>query len=122
MPDGVETLYSRCVCVTRLTNACFPFSPPSSGHIRIRKALENKANMEDDRVAVLETQLSQAKQIAEEADKKYEEVSFLQSPVVDHGVERRYPAARAPLGRWASAESASCSFAFARAVGISLHS
>lgn len=31
--------------------------------------------MEDDRVAVLEAQLTQAKLIAEEADKKYEEVS-----------------------------------------------
>lgn len=30
--------------------------------------------MEDDRVAILEAQLSQAKLIAEEADKKYEEV------------------------------------------------
>ena len=32
--------------------------------------------MEDDRVAILETQLAQAKLIAEEADKKYEEVRF----------------------------------------------
>ena len=45
-------------------------SPPA----RIRKALENKSNMEDDRVAILEAQLAQAKLIAEEADKKYEEV------------------------------------------------
>jgi hypothetical protein len=30
--------------------------------------------MEDDRVALLEQSLAQAKQIAEEADKKYEEV------------------------------------------------
>jgi hypothetical protein len=30
--------------------------------------------MEDDRVAILESQLAQAKLIAEEADKKYEEV------------------------------------------------
>lgn len=30
--------------------------------------------MEDDRVAILEAQLAQAKLIAEEADKKYEEV------------------------------------------------
>lgn len=30
--------------------------------------------MEDDRVAILEAQLSQAKLIAEEADRKYEEV------------------------------------------------
>ena len=44
--------------------------------IRIRKALENKSNMEDDRVAILEAQLAQAKLIAEEADKKYEEVEF----------------------------------------------
>jgi hypothetical protein len=41
---------------------------------RIRKTLENKSNMEDDRLSVLENQLAQAKQIAEEADKKYEEV------------------------------------------------
>ncbi len=43
-------------------------------HTRIRKVLENKSNMEDDRVGVVEAQLSQAKLIAEEADKKYEEV------------------------------------------------
>ena len=42
---------------------------------RIRKALENKNDMEDDRVAILEAQLAQAKLIAEEADKKYEEVA-----------------------------------------------
>lgn len=42
---------------------------------RIRKALENRTNMEDDRVALLESQLTQAKLIAEEADKKYEEVA-----------------------------------------------
>ncbi|KAK4022879.1 hypothetical protein OUZ56_008323 [Daphnia magna] len=40
---------------------------------RIRKALENRTNMEDDRVAILEAQVAQAKLIAEEADKKYEE-------------------------------------------------
>lgn len=43
---------------------------------RIRKALENRTNMEDDRVAILEAQLSQAKLIAEESDKKYEEVNM----------------------------------------------
>ena len=35
--------------------------------------------MEDDRVSVLESQLAQAKQIAEEADKKYEEVKILRT-------------------------------------------
>jgi len=42
---------------------------------RIRKALENRSNMEDDRVSILEAQLAQAKLIAEESDKKYEEVA-----------------------------------------------
>lgn len=46
-------------------------------NFRIRKALENRTNMEDDRVAILEAQLAQAKLIAEEADKKYEEVALL---------------------------------------------
>ncbi len=41
---------------------------------RIRKTLENRTNMEDDRISLLETQLSQARLIAEESDKKYEEV------------------------------------------------
>lgn len=34
--------------------------------------------MEDDRVGILEQQLTQAKLIAEEADKKYEEVYIFQ--------------------------------------------
>lgn len=56
---------------------------------RIRKALENRTNMEDDRVAVLEQQLAQAKLIAEEADKKYEEVAnsySLHSPAHAHAM------------------------------------
>ena len=36
--------------------------------------LENKNNTEEDRVTIVEQQLSQAKLIAEEADKKYDEV------------------------------------------------
>ena len=65
-------------------NWCSSSSPGTGGPLtvliplfylpRIRKALENKSNMEDDRVAILEAQLAQAKLIAEEADKKYEEV------------------------------------------------
>merc|ERR1739848_431233 len=42
---------------------------------RMRKVLENKNNTEEDRVAIVEQQLAQAKSIAEEADKKYEEVA-----------------------------------------------
>lgn len=48
--------------------------------------MENRTNMEDDRVAILEAQVAQAKLIAEEADKKYEEVHnlfmFLTKPFV----------------------------------------
>jgi hypothetical protein len=33
--------------------------------------------MEDDKVAIIEAQLAQAKQIADEADRKYEEVNQL---------------------------------------------
>ena len=40
----------------------------------IRKTLENRSNMEDDRIALLEEQLQQARLIAEETDKKYDEV------------------------------------------------
>lgn len=40
----------------------------------MRKALENRTNMEDDRVSILEAQLTQAKLIAEESDRKYMEV------------------------------------------------
>jgi len=41
---------------------------------RIREALENRTNVEHNRVEVLEKQLAQTKLIAEEADKKYDEV------------------------------------------------
>ncbi|CAG0882724.1 unnamed protein product [Darwinula stevensoni] len=57
-------------CTTKLAEA----SQAADESERIRKALENRTNMEDDRVAILEAQLAQAKLIAEEADKKYEEV------------------------------------------------
>ena len=39
--------------------------------------LENKSNTEEDRVAIVEAQLAQAKLIAEEADRKYEEVKLI---------------------------------------------
>ncbi|KAF0295947.1 Tropomyosin [Amphibalanus amphitrite] len=42
-----------------------------------RKALESRTSTEEDRVPVLEAQLAQAKLIAEEADKKYEEVGYM---------------------------------------------
>lgn len=44
--------------------------------------------MEDDRIAVLEAQLAQAKQIADEADRKYEEVK---SPTTNSGKAHQPP-------------------------------
>ena len=44
--------------------------------------LENKSNTEEDRVAIVEAQLAQAKLIAEEADRKYEEVKKIESSPV----------------------------------------
>ena len=44
--------------------------------------LENKSNTEEDRVAIVEAQLAQAKLIAEEADRKYEEVKKKESSPV----------------------------------------
>lgn len=61
---------------------------------RIRKVLEKKANMEDDRFAVVEAQLLQAKLIAEEADKKYEEVNF-EHPIFCTPKRRPYLVVRA---------------------------
>ena len=51
---------------------------------RIRKTLESKSNMEEDRTSSLEAQLGQAKQIAEEADKKYDEVRAAKGYVCLH--------------------------------------
>ncbi|RWS28428.1 hypothetical protein B4U80_00621 [Leptotrombidium deliense] len=51
---------------------------------RVRKALENRTNMEDDRISFLETQLGQARVIAEESDKKYEEVRRLMRKMLEH--------------------------------------
>ena len=56
------------------TTMMMMLSPPA--FYRIRKVLENKSNTEEDRVAIVEQQLAQAKLIAEEADKKYEEVKL----------------------------------------------
>lgn len=64
-----------CVTLIILSMTINPFLKiDERSIIRIRKALENRTNMEDDRVSLLEQQLAQAKLIAEEADKKYEEV------------------------------------------------
>ena len=47
--------------------------------------------MEDDRVAILEAQLAQAKLIAEEADKKYEEVKTVDTSKPCRLVNKLHP-------------------------------
>merc|ERR1712080_23361 len=56
-------------CTTKLAEA----SHSADESERVRKVLENRSNLEDDRVQILEAQLHQAKLIAEEADRKYDE-------------------------------------------------
>lgn len=42
------------------------------------KVIENRALKDEEKMELQEIQLKEAKHIAEEADRKYEEVSFLQ--------------------------------------------
>lgn len=43
----------------------------------MRKVLENRAISDEERMDALETQLKEARFLAEEADRKYDEVHFL---------------------------------------------
>lgn len=52
---------------------------------------ENRASLEDDRIAILEANLAQAKLIAEEADKKYEEVKCSQKHLSTTMTPTLYP-------------------------------
>lgn len=71
----IEEIVISCITMIILSTTINSFLKIDERSIvRIRKALENRTNMEDDRVSLLEQQLAQAKLIAEEADKKYEEV------------------------------------------------
>jgi len=46
------------------------------GVCRNRKALESRSLADDERITFLETQLKEAKYIAEDADRKYDEVAI----------------------------------------------
>jgi len=46
-------------------------------YCRDRKALESRSLVDDERITFLETQLKEAKYTAEDADRKYEEVSLV---------------------------------------------
>ena len=45
---------------------------------RNRKALESRSLADDERITFLETQLKEAKYIAEDADRKYDEVNNIE--------------------------------------------
>jgi hypothetical protein len=49
----------------------FTFPPPSS----MRKVLENRSLSDEERMEALENQLKEARFLAEEADRKYDEVT-----------------------------------------------
>lgn len=45
-------------------------------HLRGMKVIENRALKDEEKMELQEVQLKEAKHIAEEADRKYEEVTF----------------------------------------------
>lgn len=49
--------------------------PPSSSSYRGMKVIENRAMKDEEKMEIQEIQLKEAKNIAEEADRKYEEAS-----------------------------------------------
>ena len=51
--------------------------PPFILSSRGMKVIENRASKDEEKMELQEIQLKEAKHIAEEADRKYEEVSFL---------------------------------------------
>lgn len=48
--------------------------------LRGMKVIENRALKDEEKMELQEVQLKEAKHIAEEADRKYEEVKFFSSP------------------------------------------
>ena len=49
----------------------------------MRKVLENRSLSDEERMEALENQLKEARFLAEEADRKYDEVSLSLSPAID---------------------------------------
>ncbi len=54
-----------------LSPLCFP---PSLVLIRVRKVMENRSFQDEERANLVEGQLKEAQLLAEEADRKYDEV------------------------------------------------
>ncbi len=54
---------------------CFPFH-------RGRKALENRTNLDDDKIEMLEQMLKEATEAANDSERKYEEVCLIKSRII----------------------------------------
>ena len=55
----------------------------------MRKVLENRSLSDEERMEALENQLKEARFLAEEADRKYDEVRFMEWWLIDWSVDRR---------------------------------
>lgn len=65
-----------------------------SGPFRGMKVIENRAMKDEERMEIQEMQLKEAKHIAEEADRKYEEVSpvfLLTACILSDGSSKLFP-------------------------------
>lgn len=70
--NGLGLYRTLIVCDCLL---CSPFAHSSSLLFRGMKVIENRALKDEEKMEIQEIQLKEAKHIAEEADRKYEEVS-----------------------------------------------
>ena len=75
---------------------------------RARRALENRTMIDDDRIALMEDQLKQAKYIAEEREQMYEEVCYTVRPNTNppkRKVKARIPAHLTGLFRFGKGDT-----------------
>ncbi len=82
--EDIDTTLLNLIQVDSLLNICnrshdlyrVIITPKLSLSVRGMKVIENRALKDEEKMELQEIQLKEAKHIAEEADRKYEEVSF----------------------------------------------
>ena len=75
-----EVCHCYCMCVSVNCLLHVEFFSFSVCYHRGRRALENRGNLDDDRIAMLEQMLKEATEAANDAEKKYDEVRFFFFP------------------------------------------
>jgi len=65
---------SMCVCVQCVEIICVHRCVHCRDNFSARKSVEQRAQQDEERANILEVQVTEARTIAEDADRKYEEV------------------------------------------------